>query len=69
MIKVFINRVKWDEKKIEGDISTFEGELVVDFITIYGDRDQLIRLIVDLCRKLGDDFRREVVRHYHISKI
>jgi len=51
---------KWDERY--GNVTTFKDKLVLDLVEIYGDRDQSLRLILDLCRRLGDDFRREVVR-------
>jgi|GEM_PF-4456541 len=62
MIVVFVDRVKWDGDERYDNVTTFKGEPVLDFIGIYGDRDQLIRLIVEFCKRLGDDFRREVAK-------
>jgi len=62
MIVVFVDRVKWDEDERYGNVTIFKGWPVLDFIRIYGDKDQLVRLVVEFCKRLGDDFRREVVR-------
>ena len=62
MIVVLVDRVKWDEDEKYGNVTTFKIWPVLDFIRIYGDKDQLVRLVVEFCKRLGEDFRREAVR-------
>jgi len=62
IIMAFVNRAKWDGDGRYGNVTIFKGELVLDLVKIYGDRDQLVRLVIDFCRELGEDFRRGIVK-------
>jgi len=62
IIMAFVSRAKWDEDGRYGNVTIFKGELVLDLVRIYSDGDQLIRLVIDFCRELGEDFRRRIVK-------
>jgi len=52
MIVAFVDRVEWDEDERYDNVTTFKGWPVLDFIRVYSDKDQLVRLVVEFCKRL-----------------